>query len=318
MWVTFIYGAIAMGIVYLYGCIGETITEKAGNLNLGIPGIMSLGALGGALGVNLYYGLFPTGGADFLLFVFCIGLAFILAACGGLIYAFLTVSLQANQNVTGLVLTTFGVGFMKFFAGMMEQDKLVEASKIIVQLFPNYQELGDFGKLFLSYGILVYIAIALAIGVEIFLNRSRTGLFLRAVGESPNTADAQGINVRNYKYLAILIGSGIAGLGGLYYVLDKSGGTTFAEANIESFGWLAVALVIFSMWKPKYGLFGSFLFGALIILPQYLNVSTIDLKLLGILPYCATILVLVLTSILNSKLSQPPRSLGVNYFREER
>ena len=319
MFVSFIVAAISMGIVYLYGCIGETIIEKGGNLNLGIPGIMCLGAYGGALGVNIYFKIFTVSNpSTFGLLVFSMLFTFIFAGLGGMIYAFLTVSLQANQNVTGLALTTFGVGVMKFMGSNMNQDNFTLASKSIKMLFKNYDKLGEFGRIFLSYGFLVYLAFILAILVSVFLKHTRTGLFLRAIGESPKTADVQGINVTLYKYLAILIGSGIAGLGGLYYVFDRSGGTTFVEASIEAFGWLSVALVIFSMWKPPIGIFGSILFGGLYVLPQYIGVSNIQIKMFDILPYVVTVLVLIITSIFDAKNSQPPLSLGVNYYREDR
>ena len=248
MIVSLIIAAISMGIVYLFGCIGETIIEKGGNLNLGIPGIMCLGALGGAVGVNVYFKLFGTEKEAIVIVVLLVTIffAFLFAALGGMIYAFLTVSLHANQNVTGLTLTTFGVGLMKFFGSNMNHDNLTTASNAIKKLFVNYDKLGWFGEVFLSYGFLVYLAFILAIATGLVIKYTRTGLFLRSVGESPKTADAQGINVTAYKYLAILIGSGIAGLGGLYYVMDRSGGTTFVEASIEAFGWLSVALVIFS------------------------------------------------------------------------
>ena len=319
MFVSFIVAAISMGIVYLYGCIGETIIEKGGNLNLGIPGIMCLGAYGGALGVNIYFKIFTVSNpSTFGLLVFSMLFTFVFAGLGGMIYAFLTVSLQANQNVTGLALTTFGVGVMKFMGSNMNQDNFTLASKSIKMLFKNYDKLGEFGRIFLSYGFLVYLAFILAILVSVFLKHTRTGLFLRAIGESPKTADVQGINVTLYKYLAILIGSGIAGLGGLYYVFDRSGGTTFVEASIEAFGWLSVALVIFSMWKPPIGIFGSILFGGLYVLPQYIGVSNIQIKMFDILPYVVTVLVLIITSIFDAKNSQPPLSLGVNYYREDR
>ena len=170
----------------------------------------------------------------------------------------------------------------------------------------------------MSHGILVYLAIFFALSAAHFFKRSKTGLFLRSIGESPQTADAQGINVSLYKYLAIIVGAAIAGVGGFYYVMDKSGGTVLAEADIESFGWLAVALVIFSMWKPTIGILGSILFGALYILPTYINISNVQVKLFAILPYAVTVLVLILTSVLDAKNSQPPASLGINYFREER
>ena len=319
MLVPFLVAAISMGVVYLYGSIGETIIEKGGNLNLGIPGIMCLGALGGVLGVNLYISISTVDKIiGILLILFAIVFSFLFAALGGLIYAVLTVTFQANQNVTGLALTTFGVGVMKFIGSNIDQSNLTLASRSISKLFTNYDKLGWFGEIFLSHGILVYIAFALAILTTIFLKKSRKGLFLRSIGESPQTADAQGINVTLYKYVAILVGSGIAGLGGLYYVMDRSGGTTFVEASIEAFGWMAVALVIFSMWKPNIGIFGAILFGGLYILPSFINVSNVQLKLFDVLPYVVTILVLIITSVVNNKNSQPPQSLGVNYYREER
>ena len=321
MLVPFLKETISMAITYLFGSTGETIIEKGGNLNLGIPGIMCLGALGGVIGVNTYIAIFNVENImAWLLIIFAIIFAFLFAAFGGLIYAFLTVSLQANQNVTGLALTTFGVGMMKFIGSNINQKNLTTASRSISKLFnlEFYEKLGWFGEIFLSHGILVYIAILIAILTTIFLNKTRKGLFLRSIGESPQTADAQGINVSLYKYLAILIGSGIAGLGGLYYVMDRSGGTTFVEASIEAFGWMAVALVIFSMWKPGIGIIGSLLFGGLYILPSFLNISNVQIKLFDMLPYVVTILVLIITSVINSKNSQPPASLGVNYYREER
>ena len=319
MIISFIVAAISMGVVYLYGCIGETIIEKGGNLNLGIPGIMCLGALGGAVGVNVYFAIFSTTNVSTVLILpVVIVFSFLFASLGGLIYAILTVSLQANQNVTGLALTTFGVGMMKFLGSNMNQENFTIASKAIKKLFVNYNDFGGFGKLFLSYGFLVYLAFILAIGVGLFIKYTRVGLFLRSIGESPKTADAQGVNVTKYKYLAILIGSGIAGLGGLYYVMDRSGGTTFVEASIEAFGWLSVALVIFSMWKPWVGALGSILFGGLYVLPQYVGISNIQIKLFDLLPYVVTVLVLIITSILDAKNSQPPAALGVNYYREDR
>lgn len=319
MLVPFLAAAISMGVVYLYGSIGETIIEKGGNLNLGIPGIMCLGALGGVIGVNTYISLFSVENIiAWLIIVFAIAFAFLFAALGGLIYALLTVTFQANQNVTGLALTTFGVGLMKFIGSNIDQSNLTTASRSISKLFTGYEKLGWFGEIFLSHGILVYLAIIISILTTIFLNKTRKGLFLRSIGESPQTADAQGINVTLYKYLAILIGSGIAGIGGLYYVMDRSGGTTFVEAAIEAFGWMAVALVIFSMWKPGISIIGSILFGGLYILPSFINISNVQLKLFDILPYVVTIVVLIITSVLNTKNSQPPASLGINYYREER
>ena len=310
-----------MGTIFLFGCVGEILTEKAGNLNLGIPGIMCIGALGGSYGVMLY----TNGVTDmstisgFWLVLTAIFFSMLFSAAAGLIYAFLTVSLKANQNVTGLALTTFGVGFMKFFAKRIDMSHFVEASKYFKNLFPFSSKLGWFGEIFLSHGVLVYLAIAVAILSSLLLNRTRTGLYLRAVGENPATADAVGINISKYKYGFIVLGSAIAGLGGLYYVMDKTAGTTLAEAPIDSFGWLAVALVIATMWKPTVAIFGSILFGALSMLAIDLKaLSFSDLKIFEMFPYIITVLVLILTSIFGKKDIQPPASLGQSYFREDR
>ena len=319
MLTSFIVLSISMGVVYLFGCTGEIVIEKGGNLNLGIPGIMSLGALGGVIGSRIYFALFGVDSVvGVVLLIMIILFSIIFAVIGGLIYATLTVTFQANQNVTGLVLTMFGVGFMRFVGSKIGNDNLTLASRNVGAIFPNASNLGWFGEIFLSYSFLTYLSIALAVLAGLFLNKTRKGLFLRAIGESPQTADSQGVNVLLYKYLAIIVGSAIAGLGGAYYVFNVSGGTTFVEATIEAFGWLAVALVIFSMWKPVYGIFGSIIFGALSILPIYLNIPVIQKKLFAILPYVITVIVLVVTSILDAKNSQPPKSLGVNYYREDR
>lgn len=317
MLVSLITNSVAMAIVFLFGCLGETLTERVGNLNLGIPGIMCLGALGGVIGVDLTYIIFNNPGWFALMFD-AIFFSALFACIGGAIYAFLTVSLQANQNVTGLVLTTFGVGLMKFIGTNLNSPNLSAASKIMKSLFNVGDKLGWFGRIFLNYGFLVYFAIILAIFASIFIKRTRMGLFLRAVGESPKTADAQGISITKYKYTFILIGSAIAGLGGMYYVMDYSGGTTFTDGPIEAFGWLAVALVIFSVWKPTMGILGAFCFGLLYILPMYININPIQLKLFDIFPYLTTVIVLIFTSIFGGKSIQPPGSLGVNYYREDR
>ena len=317
--INLITSAVAMGTVFLYGCVGETLIEKGGNLNLGIPGIMCLGAFGGGIGVSLYYSIFRFENDVWILLIsFAIIFSIIFASFGGLIYAFLTISLKANQNVTGLVLTTFGVGIMKFFGKGFNLINFSKSSATFKTLFVGYEKLGVIGEIFFSYGIFVYLAIILAILVAIFLNKTKKGLFLRAVGESPQTADSQGINVSLYKYIAILVGCSIAGLGGTYYIFDRFGGQGFTDAAIDAFGWLALALVIFSTWKPGIGILGSLLFGGLYVLPYCINISKSQIKLFGILPYVITILVLVLTSIIDAKNSQPPASLGVNYFREDR
>ncbi len=316
-------GAISMGMVFLLGSVGEIITEKSGHLNLGIPGIMCLGTAGGCFGVSLYMNMLGSPNSALWIFLIIIPIitSIIFSALGGLIYAFLTVTFRVNQNVVGLALTTFGAGFAQFFIDkFVNTMRFAKASKIIRTPLPFAKDLGWFGEVFLSYGFLVYLAIAIAIIAAIFLKKTRVGLSLRAVGENPATADAVGINVTAYKYGAILIGSAIAGLGGLLYVMEYNSGTFDNTLTIQSFGWLAIALVIFTMWKPDLCILGSIIFGALYILGYKITGlnSLGQQELIKLLPYVVTVIVLIITSMLDSKENQPPASLGVNYFREER
>ena len=260
----------------LFGSTGEIITEKSGNLNLGIPGIMYVGGIGGVIGAFLY----ENSGANFnpvlavLIPLFCSLLGSLMM---GLIYSFLTVTLRANQNVTGLALTTFGVGFGNFFGGSLikltKSDVpsviLTKTSTLFRQSLPFAEKLGWFGEVFLSYSTLAYAAIVIALVSSYVLKRTRVGLNLRAVGESPATADAAGINVEKYKYFSTCIGAMIAGLGGLYYVMDYACGV-WSNNGFGDRGWLAIALVIFAVWKPDISILGSILFGGLFIVNNYI------------------------------------------------
>ncbi len=317
---SFLNLAISISMVFLLGCIGEIVTEKAGHLNLGIPGIMAMGSAGGCIGASIY--MTAINGAEpslILLIIIPIVFACLFAGIGGLIYAFLTISLRSNQNVVGLAITTFGTGFAQFFIERFANlDLLPRASRVIKQTLPFASKLGWFGKVFLEYGALSFIAVAVAIIIAILLRKTKVGLSLRAIGENPATADAVGINVTKYKYFAVIIGSMLAGFGGLYYVMDFGCGTWENADTIIAFGWLALALVIFTVWKPDLAVLGSIVFGVLYILPIKLNVPFDIMKILKGLPYVVTVLVLIITSILGKKNVQPPASLGVNYFREER
>lgn len=245
----------------------------------------------------------------------------------GLLYCFLTVTLRANQNVTGLAMTTFGVGFGNFFGGSLIKLTGAEVPSITLSAtsncfrttLPFARSAGAFGKIFLSYGFLAYLGIAVALFASFVLTRTRTGLHLRAVGESPATADAAGINITAYKYTATCLGCMIAGLGGLYYVMDYMNGVWSNDAFGDR-GWLAIALVIFTIWRPNVGILASILFGGLYILYLFIPTGTnLAVKeLYKMLPYIVTIIVLIFTSIRNKRENQPPASLGLSYFREER
>ena len=324
--VTFIPRAVMQGIPLLFGSTGETITEKSGNLNLGIPGIMYVGGIGGVIGAFLYEQAAKGNMNWFLAILFPMLGCLLGSALMGALYCFLTVTLRANQNVTGLAMTTFGVGFGNFFGGSL--IKLVGADVPSIALsatsgyfrttLPFASTTGAVGKLLFSYGFLAYLAVAIALLTSYVLGHTRTGLHLRAVGENPATADAAGINIGKYKYAATIIGSMIAGLGGLYYVMDYANGV-WSNNGFGDRGWLAIALVIFTVWRPNIGILSSILFGGLYILYLYLPSSNMAIKeLYKMIPYLMTIIVLVITSMRNKRETQPPESLGQSYFREER
>jgi simple sugar transport system permease protein len=324
--VSYLIGAIALATVFLFGCVGEIITEKAGNLNLGIPGIMCVGTAGGCYAVSLYMSALsdPKNASWFLLILLAILFAVLFAAALGGVYALLTVSLRCNQNITGLAITIFGNGFAQFFMDTVvltsdtDRANFEVAGKIISKGLPFAESLGAFGEIFLSHGILVYLSIAVAIVAAWFLKKTRAGLHLRAVGENPATADAAGINVSAYKYGAILAGSGIAGLGGFFYIMDYIKGSWENASTIEALGWLSVALVIFTLWKPNFSIIGSIIFAALYITAFYVDVGSTYKEILKLIPYVMTVIVLIVTSIRGSKNNQAPASLGLSYFREER
>ena len=322
LFTAFLARAIKFATVFIFGSTGETITEKSGHLNMGIPGIMYIGALGGIIGERIYLNMAGEGELiPFLVLLFPIIFAMLFAALGGLLFSFFVVTLKCNHNVTGLTITTFGVGLSTYFIGLVDQSRMGDAGSIIQSLFVSTSfDWGDnwFGKIFLSQSLFTYLAIVVAIVAAVIISRTRVGLNLRACGENPAAADAAGINVDKYHYVATLIGSAIAGLGGMALELDMYGGMFNPKDAVDAFGWLALSLVIFSMWKPIICIFASFLFGALQVLPNFLELNSVQMQAFSIVPYAATILVLILTSVFNKKNAQPPSALGITYFREDR
>ena len=309
--VSFIPRAVMQGIPLLYGSTGEILTEKSGNLNLGIPGIMYVGGICGVIGAFFYEQAVPADQMSGFLAIMIPMLCSLLGSLlMGLLYCFLTVTLRANQNVTGLTMTTFGVGIGNFFGGSLikltgsevPSIALSATSSYFAKSLPFAKSLGWFGQIFLSYGFLAYLAIILG-----------------SVGESASTDDAASINVTRYKYLATCVGSMIAGLGGLYYVMDYASGVWSNNAFGDR-GWLAIALVIFTIWRPNVSVLASILFGGLYILYLYIPTgSQMAVKeLYKMLPYVVTVVVLVISSLRNNMEKQPPASLGLSYFREER
>ena len=315
IWLNFLVDSLAFGATFMYGSTGEILTEKAGHLNLGIPGIMCMGGAGGCLVLNL---IGKSSLPGFLIVLLGIFGSLLISALCGLLYSFLTVTLRANQNVTGLALTTFGVGLMKVIMTKMDATVYLLHPKMLYRWpFAGRQYSLQ------CLGVLFFLAVIIAVLSGWVLTRTKVGLHLRAVGENPATADAVGINVTKYKYVATCTGSAIAGLGGFYYIIDYMASQE-AYLSIEAFGWLSIALVIFALWRPPVTIIGSTVFGILFSCSSFIthfdwiNVTMATKPLLKMLPYVFTILVLIISSIRNKKENQPPASLGLSYFREER
>ena len=314
--IRFAAAAVAAGTPLLYGTLGEIMTEKAGHLNLGVEGMMSVGACAGFLA-----GYYTDSFALALL------AAFGAAAASALIYGVLTVTLMANQNVTGLTLTIFGIGLSNFIGilalGRSESGTLKLPEGITAQMrgagIPGLRDIPVAGPLLFSYNAFVYIGIVIAVLLFLYFGRTKSGLNLQAVGHNPGAADAAGIQVTRYKYASILIGGGICGIGGAYCAMIINGGV-WVSNNVGGLGWIAVALVIFANWKPLNAIGGSLVFGALRILKFYVPKSVLPLPnaFYDMMPFLITALILVVTSMRKKQNLSLPGNLGNHYFREER
>ena len=316
--VNFFVAAVMAGTPLLFGTLGEILTEKSGNLNLGVEGMMFMGGVASVAGAYLYEtaaGPAYNGWISAIVALIC---ALIAGGFGAFLYSVLTVTLRVNQNVAGLALTIFGTGFGNFFGEVLSNAAggFVTIGADTKVVFSGNGSLTGVSKILLSYNFMVYLGIILAIAMAFFLARSRKGLSLRAVGESPATADAAGINVTRYKYLATCIGGGICGLGGMYIVMADQG-ATWVHNCVNGKGWIAVALVIFATWSPARAIIGSLVFGALSVMRLYISLG-IPTDIYNTAPYIATVIVLIVVSIRQRRENQPPNSLGLAYFREER
>jgi len=316
MIINFLFAAIKAGTPLLFGTTGEIMTEKSGHLNLGVEGIMFMGAFMGFF-VGYHTGSLPLA----LLAAFAIG---IFAA---FIYAFLTVTMMANQNVCGLTLTIFGTGFAKFFGEFMIKEaggtpKLSTDFMAAISEKPIlfFGKIPIIGKLVFSHNPLVYLAILIAVVCSFYLLKTKAGLNMRAVGENSAAADAAGINVTLVKYIHILVGGGICALGGAYLSIVNGGGVWNNSGVVNGQGWISVALVIFASWSPAKAIFGSLVFGAFSVLQFYVPKDIIQIPnaFYVMLPFLITTVVLIITSMRKSKEGSQPAGCGVNYFREER
>lgn len=322
--VHFFTAAVLAGTPLLFGTLGEILTEKSGNLNLGVEGMMFMGALFGLLSVSLLeagIGVHLAPGAAVLIAVL---FAFAAGAVGAFMYSFLVVTLRTQQNVTGLALTIFGVGLGNFLGehfgnrsayGFLSVSARARSGFLQLNI-PFLSDIPILGPLLFNFNILVYLGIVLAVLMALFFKYTRMGLNLRAVGENPAAADAASIPVSRYKYLATCIGGGICGIGGMYIIMVTTSGIWIHNA-VMGFGWISVALVIFATWSPARALMGSLLFGGLTVMRFYLPLG-IPMQIYDTIPYVATILVLIFTSIRPNRAFGVPGHLGLNYFREDR
>jgi simple sugar transport system permease protein len=322
---SFVHNIIVYNIPLLYGTVGEIVVEKSGSLNLGVEGIMAVGAIFGYI-CGCYANSLGVG----------IAVAFLAGVLCGLLFAALTVSLQANQNITGLTLTTFGLGVYFFVgnslkaAGWPEMSNYSNIKEGFADLaIPLLSDIPLLGRGLFDHNILVYLGILIAVIMWWYLNRTTPGLKLRAVGENPAAADSVGVNVKRMKYLHICLGCGIMAIGGYYMALNMSGSFN-SSCWINGYGWIAVALVIFANWNPAAAIVGTVFFGFF----NTLRVSGSSLaaafhgtlgwlagvptQLYQALPFIITAIELVVTSIRKKEGSGLPASLGINYFREER
>jgi len=293
------------GTPILLATLGAIIMERSGIINLGIEGLMLIGALSGFATVHF------TGSLALGLIA-----AFIASMAAGSIHGLITVYLRGNQIVCGLSLTMFGVGVTALFGRSLVGQKIVPFSSIEI---PLISKIPVIGQSVFNNNILVYAAVILAVVIHYFFHKTRWGLKLRSVGENPGAADTSGVNVNMYRFMAVIVGSGIAGLGGAYLSLAY---TPFWVENMSGGrGWIAVALVIFAQWSSLRAIIGAFLFGGITALQLRMQAAgtTISAHVLEMLPYAFTIIVLIISTMRLDKGATPePESLGVPYDREDR
>lgn len=273
---------VAAAVPLIFAGLGELVVEKSGVLNLGVEGMMIVGAL---------CAFIVAAETGYLWLATLVGA--LTGALMALIFGFITLSLMANQVATGLALTIFGVG-LSAFVGQAYTSVALDGIKNLS--IPVLSSIPILGKLLFSYNILVYLAFAAFVAITWFLYKTRAGLVLRAVGESPASAHALGYRVIRIRYFAVLFGGAMAGLAGAYLSLAYT--PLWAEGMTAGRGWIALALVVFATWRPGRVLLGALLFGGVTIAQFHAQGLGVELpsQFLSMLPYLATIVVLVLIS----------------------
>ena len=303
--VSILAASVVAGTPLLFASLGELITERAGITNLGVDGMMLVGAETGFMTAVLT-------GSPWL----GVLAALVSGAILALIHAVLCITLKANQVVSGLALTIFGTGLSgylgKAYVGMRLDNPFVKLP------VPGLSNIPILGPVLFNHDPLVYISYILIIVAALYIYKTRAGLFLRALGENPAAVDAVGVNVFTRRYLYTVIGGALAGLGGAYLSLAYA--PCWLENMTAGRGWIAVALVIFALWNPVRALIGSYLFGGIDALGFHLQMVGVPISVffLNMLPYVFTIVVLVFVLVRQNGRLTSPGALGVPYDREDR
>lgn len=317
VWIVLLSSAVFYGTPLVYAAVGEILAERSGVLNLGVEGMMLIGA------VTAFWTVQSARGPGWWVLVLALVMAAASAAAIALIHAVLVITFRANQIVSGLAITIFAgaAGFSSYIGSIGASGGLggQPAKRVFDNIaIPYIDNIPVIGPAVFKQNVLVYGSWVLVVAVMLYLYRTRTGLQLRAVGESPQTADAMGINVAVYRYIHTLLGGALAGIGGAFFTLAIA--RSWIEGLTAGAGWIAVALVIFAFWRPELAVAGAYLFGALSSLSFILQTYHISLptEVFSSLPYLMTVLVLVLVSSGWARRLGAPAALGVPYFREER
>jgi simple sugar transport system permease protein len=303
-WISVFAVAVAAGTTFVFASVGEILAERAGILNLGMEGMMLVGAVAGFMATNASGSL-------------AVGVlaALLAGAAMALVHAVLTITLRANQVVSGLTLTIFGFGL----SALIGQNVVGNPAKVTFDTvrIPWLSDLPFVGRVFFQHDLLVYLGYVVAVLAWFLLYRTRPGLHLRSVGESAATADAMGVGVTAYRYAAVLAGGALAGLAGAYLSIALTPG--WNEGMTAGRGWIAVGLVIFARWNPLWALAGGYLFGLMESLNFQAQAVGIDISpfFLGMLPYLFTILAVVIAALGVARRLGAPADLGVPYEREE-
>lgn len=304
-WISLFAATITAGTPLLLAAQGELLAERAGILNLGVEGMMLVGAVAGFMGVQ------ATGSPWVAL-----GIAMGAGGMMAFLHGFLAIRLHANQVVSGLALTIFGGGLSGYLGKAYIGQPAV--AKFSPMYFGFLSEIPFFGPIFFRHDPLVYLAFLFAPALWFFVYRTRAGLVLRVLGENPAAADALGIEVDRLRYLYVILGGMLAGAGGAYLSLAFS--PSWLENMTAGRGWIALALVIFGLWNPLRVMIGAYLFGLVEALGFFLQLQgvTLSVFLLNMLPYGFTLLVLVMTQKIQGGRLGAPAKLGEPYDREER